>query len=105
MNELSGVSILVVDDEEPFRKLLERNLARYGATVRGAASAEEALALLREAEPDLAVLDISMPGMSGIELLAKIRADHPSTEAIMLTGHATIETAIEAMKLGAYDYI
>src|SRR5262245_13620531 len=105
MNELNGVKVLVVDDEEPFRKLLERNLSRSGASVRGAGSGEEALVMLRAEEPDLAILDISMPGISGIELLARLRAEHPATEAIMLTGHGTVETAIEAMKLGAYDYL
>ncbi len=102
---LNGVRILVVDDEEPFRKLLERNLSRSGAVVRGAGSAEQALLTLRGFEPDLAILDISMPGLSGLELLARLRAGHPATEAVMLTGHATIDTAIEAMKLGAYDYL
>ncbi len=105
MSDLAGVNILLVDDEEPFRKLLERSLSRAGALVRGAGSREEAARLLAEAEPDIAILDVSMPGMSGIELLARIRAERPQTEAIMLTGHATVETAIEAMKLGAYDYL
>jgi len=105
MTELEGVSILLVDDEEPFRKLLERNLSRAGAVVRGAGSGEEAVRLIAESEPDVAILDVSMPGMSGIDLLARLRAERPSAEAIMLTGHATVETAIEAMKLGAYDYL
>jgi DNA-binding NtrC family response regulator len=105
MNDLTHIKILVVDDEEPFRKLLERNLSRSGATVRGAGSGEEALSLIRDAEPDLAILDISMPGIGGIELLSRLRSEFPAIEAIMLTGHATVETAIEAMKLGAYDYL
>jgi DNA-binding NtrC family response regulator len=100
-----SIRVLVVDDEEPFRRLLERNLARSGATVVGAGSGEQALERARELDFDVALLDIAMPGISGIELLSRLRADHPALEAIVMTGHGTIESAIEAMKLGAYDYL
>ena len=97
--------VLIVDDEEPFRKLLERNLGRLGAEVIGAASAEAALALLSERDFDVAVLDIRLPGLSGVELLGELRRVSPTTEAIMMTAHGTIDLAIEAMKLGAYDFV
>jgi len=100
-----GIRILLVDDEEPFRKLLERNLSRAGAAVKGAGDGRGALDLLRSHEFDVAIVDITMPGMGGVELLSHVRRDHPQTETIMLTGHATVDSAIEAMKLGAYDYL
>jgi DNA-binding NtrC family response regulator len=99
------VRILVVDDEEPFRKLLEKSLARSGASVVGVGSGEKALERAREADFDLAIIDIAMPGMSGLDLLARLKADFPAMEAIVITGHASIESAIEAMKRGAYDYV
>src|SRR6202158_1094813 len=99
----SSTKIMVVDDEEPFRKLVERNLARSGATVLGAGSGEQALERARDVELDIALLDVSMPGISGIELLSRLKADHPGLEAIVMTAHGTIESAIEAMKLGASD--
>ncbi|MHC4392644.1 MAG: sigma-54-dependent transcriptional regulator [Planctomycetota bacterium] len=97
--------LLIVDDEEPFRKLIERNLRRAGASVTGVGSGEDALVLLTREEFDVCVLDLTMPGISGIELLRELKELNPTIEAIMITGHGTIETAIEAMKLGAYDYI
>ncbi|MFC1707155.1 sigma-54-dependent transcriptional regulator [Planctomycetota bacterium] len=99
------VQVLVVDDEEPFRKLIERNLRRQGAQVDGAGTGERALELIEIKEYEVAILDIRMPGISGIELLSELKAVRPVTEAIVITGHATIDSAIEAMKLGAYDYV
>ncbi|GIW70632.1 MAG: sigma-54-dependent Fis family transcriptional regulator [Planctomycetota bacterium] len=99
------VRVLVVDDEEPFRKLLQRNLARGGMEVDGAGSGEEALRRLSSREYDVAVVDIAMPGMSGLELLARVRQQQPETEVIVITGHASVDSAIEAMKRGAYDYV
>ncbi len=99
------MKILVVDDEEPLRDLLTRKLKRLEHTVYSAASGEEALALLPNLDVELFLLDISMPGMSGVELLRHLRDQGQTGEAVMLTGHATVNTAIEAMKLGAYDYL
>jgi DNA-binding NtrC family response regulator len=101
----AAVRVLVVDDETPFRRLLQRNLSRGGMQVDGAGSGEEAVGLVERNPYDVAVLDIAMPGMGGMELLGCIQELQPGTEVIMITGHATVDTAIEAMKRGVYDYL
>lgn len=98
-------NILVVDDEEDFRELMVRRLTRKKFGVRGAASGEEALELLKDRIFDVALVDLIMPGMGGLELLRQLGNLSPETEAIILTGHGTTETAVEAMKMGAYDYL
>ncbi len=99
------VSVLIVDDDAAFRSLVARRLARRGYAVQDAPDAETALAMARERHFDVAILDIALPGMDGVQLLEQLRIVDPDTQAIMLTGHATVETAIRAMKLGAYDYL
>ncbi|RJP69140.1 MAG: sigma-54-dependent Fis family transcriptional regulator [Candidatus Abyssobacteria bacterium SURF_17] len=99
------ITVLIVDDEEPFRTGLCARLKRKGFRTFGAATGEEALAIAREHLLDVALVDIRMPGMNGIELLSKLKETHPSIEVIILTGAASVETALEAMKLGAYDYL
>ncbi len=99
------IRLLVVDDEDPFRLGLCERLERKGFKALGAATSEEAVAIARENLLDVALVDIRMPGMDGIKLLAKLKQAHPSIEVIILTGVATVATAIEAMKLGAYDYL
>ncbi|GAW92013.1 sigma-54-dependent transcriptional regulator [Calderihabitans maritimus] len=99
------VRILIVDDEETFRDLLVRRFQRKGFAVVGAGSGSEALERLEEEFFDVAIVDLKMPGMDGLELLEKIKETQPETQVLMLTGHGTIETAIRAMKLGAYDYL
>ncbi|MBI5117259.1 sigma-54-dependent Fis family transcriptional regulator [Candidatus Poribacteria bacterium] len=99
------IKLLIVDDEEPFRAGLCERLRLKGHDTVEAGSGEEALALAREYLLDVAVVDIKIPGMDGIELLAKLKEAHPSIEVIVLTGVATVATAIDAMKLGAYDYL
>jgi DNA-binding NtrC family response regulator len=96
--------ILVVEDEKLLRDLLERQLTRRGYEVVPCGSGEEALARAQEAEPDLALLDLALPGMSGMDTFKKLRELRPAIEAIMLTGHGSLETAIEAMKAGAFHY-
>jgi DNA-binding NtrC family response regulator len=94
--------ILVVEDEVPLRELLERQLTRRGYEVTAVGSAEEALE--RADDPDVALCDISLPGMSGIDLVRLLKERLPATQSIVLTGQGSIPTAIEAMKLGAYHY-
>jgi DNA-binding NtrC family response regulator len=99
------ISILVVDDEEPLRRLLKKELARKSFQVEVAQDGETALALLKENVYDVVLLDIVMPGIDGIELMKKIKNDPAAPAIIVLTGRATVETAVEAMKNGSYDYL
>jgi DNA-binding NtrC family response regulator len=99
------VSILVVDDERDFVEMLCLRLEGEGHRVRGVYSGQDALKAISRAEPDVVVLDIKMPGMDGIETLKAIKADHPMVEVILLTGHGAIDTAVQGMKAGAFDYL
>lgn len=99
------VRVLVVDDEEGVRNLLQRILEGAGYQVTTAANGKEALYKVSLGETEVVLLDIKMPEMSGIEVLSKLTAESPDTCAIMVTSVAETETAVEAMKLGAYDYI
>ncbi|MEW6660783.1 MAG: sigma-54 dependent transcriptional regulator [Bacillota bacterium] len=98
-------SLLIVDDEAEFRDLLVRRFQRKGHQVVGTASAEGALAVLDERCFDVGIFDIKMPGVDGLQLLELARKAQPDMEVLMLTGYGTIQTAIQAMKLGAYDYL
>jgi len=98
-------SILVVDDERLIRESLYEILRIEGFKARMAASAEEALRVLAGQRIDLIVTDLKLPGTSGIGLLEEVRKDDPETEVIIITGFGTIESAVEAMKKGAYDYV
>ena len=99
------IRILVVDDELSMREFLSILLEREGYDVTVAGSAEEALRLMDTALFDLVLSDVNMPGLSGIDLLARIKQISPETAVLMLTAFSTAEQAVEAMKLGAYDYI
>lgn len=102
---ITSKRIMVVDDEAPFRKLLERRLSKDGNAVEAFESSESALSAAEQKQFDVALVDIKMPGMDGIELLRRIKEIHPSMEVIIITGQGTIDSAIAAMKLGAYDYL
>jgi two-component system response regulator AtoC len=95
------IRILVVDDEEPFRRLLKKELARKGFMVETAADGTTALNFLKDNIFHVILLDIMMPGMNGLSLMKKLQADPAAPVIIVLTGRATIETAVEAMKNGA----
>jgi len=97
--------ILVVDDEHLIRWSLEQNLKKQGYEVVTAGDGEEALRQVREEQPDLVLLDIQMPGISGIEALEKIKEHDEDIVVIMVTAHGGLETAVNAMRLGAYDYV
>ena len=99
------IRVLAVDDEEPFRRLLKKELTRKGFFTEVAPDAGTALRLLKESSFDVMLLDILMPGLNGILLMKKLRADPAPPVIIVLTGKATVETAVEAMKHGAYDYL
>ena len=99
-------NVLLVDDEVPFVEAMTRRLNKRDVNIATAFSGSEALDVLSEdSSIEVVVLDVKMPGMDGIETLAEIRKKFPLQEVIMLTGHATVETGIEGMKLGAFDYL
>lgn len=98
--------VLLVDDEEAFLTTLIKRLDKRGLDCEAVYNGEDALARLKERPSvDVVILDVKMPGMGGIQALQEIKRLHPITEVIMLTGHATTESAIEGMKLGAFDYL
>ncbi len=100
--------VMLVDDEVPFVETMTKRLSKRKRNLKvvEAFSGPEALQRLSsEKNVDVVILDVKMPGMDGIETLREIKRRHPLVEVIMLTGHATIETAIEGMKLGAFDYL
>ncbi|HHW44598.1 response regulator [Desulfofundulus thermobenzoicus] len=97
--------ILIIDDEEHLCWALERALQQEGYHVHTATSGVKGLELIREKQPNLVILDLKMPEMDGLEVLKKAREIQPRMPVIMLTAHGTIETAIEAMKMGAADYL
>jgi DNA-binding NtrC family response regulator len=97
--------VLIVDDEEKFADYLNKRLSNRDYTVAVALSGEEALEKIKEAKFDVVILDVLMPGMDGIDTLRSIKKIKPLTEVIMLTGHASVESGVEGMKLGAYDYL
>ena len=99
------INILIVDDELSMREFLAILLEREGYTVTSAGSAEEALSLLSSSLFDLVISDVQMPGLGGIELLGRIKTMTPETAVLMITAFSEAEQAVEAMKLGAYDYI
>jgi DNA-binding NtrC family response regulator len=97
--------ILVAEDEANLRLVLQKELQRMGHDVRVVPDGEAALKLLEESNVDVLLSDINMPNLDGMELLRRVHQRPNPPEVIMLTGHATVESAIEAMKLGAYDYL
>ena len=96
---------LVVDDEAAVRTLVQRALGEAGYRVLVAASGEEALDIMSQAEVEVMLLDIRMPGLSGVEVLKRAQAEHPDTSVIMVTAVADTQTVVETMKAGAYDYL
>lgn len=99
------IRVLVVDDEEPFRRLLKKELTRKGFSVEVASDGESGLNLVSKDSFDVVLLDIVMPGVDGLSVMKKMMQDPASPSIIVLTGRATVETAVEAMKNGAYDYL
>jgi DNA-binding response OmpR family regulator len=103
--EQQATRILVVDDEAPIRMTLERLLQRRGYSVSVAASGEEALALLDQHSFDLLLLDLKLPGISGLEVAGQARTLQPAAAILLLTGHAAPEDAPDATRLDAFEYM
>ena len=105
MTEELKAKVLLVDDEEDFLATLAERLEARGLKVTTANNGENALASIEAEAFDLVVLDLAMPGLDGLETLKRIKARQPEAEIIMLSGQGSIKTSIEAMKLGAEDFI
>jgi len=97
--------VLLVDDEQDFVEMLSLRLKEVEEKVTVAYSGKECLETLKNKEIDVVILDIKMPGMDGMETLKEIKKRFPLVEVIMLTGHGSTETAVEGMKMGAFDYL
>ena len=103
---MAVANVLLVDDEAPFVETMTKRLTKRKLEVKTASNGPEALTVLdKHPAVEVVILDVKMPGMDGVETLKEIKKRHPLVEVIMLTGHATVETAIEGMKLGALDYL
>jgi two-component system NtrC family response regulator len=100
-----AAKILVIDDDTSLRRVLEYNLEEQGYGVRTAATGEEGMELFAEQEPDLVITDLKMPGMGGFQVLSAVKELDPETIVIVITAFGDVETAVKAMKLGAYDYV
>ena len=99
------IKILLVDDEEDFVEMLSLRLKAVGEEVTPAHSGKECLQVLEQRDIDVVILDVKMPGMDGIETLQEIKRRFPLVEVILMTGHGTVESAIEGKALGAFDYL
>ena len=102
---MSKHRILVVDDDESLRRVMQMQLEEAGYEVLVACQGADGLNLIEDITPDLVITDLKMPGISGLDLLRKLREAYPETTVIMITAFGTVSTAVEAMKAGAYDYI
>jgi len=98
-------NILIVDDEPLIRKFLVETLQRMGFAVQDVSDGAQALRKIKAETFDLILTDIKMPGLTGMELLRKVREESPESVVVMMTAYATVESAVEAMKMGAFDYI
>jgi DNA-binding NtrC family response regulator len=98
-------NILVIDDEESMRDSCRQTLSRNGNRVETAEDGLKGLTMLKEQSFDVVILDLKMPGLSGMEILKRIKDSDPAAVVIVITGYATVESAVEAMKNGAYDFI
>jgi two-component system, NtrC family, response regulator AtoC len=101
----SVLHVLIIEDEPILAKNIRGYLVRYGYEVRIANTAEAGLSELETFNPDIVVLDFNLPGMNGLEALARIRAIHPRIKVIMMTGHGSIDLAVKAMRAGAADFV
>lgn len=98
-------NVLIVDDEQEFRTMTMKRLVKRKIHCDGAENGEQALERIKKGDIDVVLLDVKMPGMDGIETLQEIKRMRPLTEVVMLTGHASVESGIDGMKLGAFDYL
>jgi DNA-binding NtrC family response regulator len=102
---MSAGKVLVVEDDDSLRRVTQLHLEKLGFTTSASPDAEQALTMLEESAYDVLLTDLHLPGMSGIDLLKRVKMEHPEMAVIVITAFATVASAVEAMKSGAYDYI
>lgn len=102
---MKDIHCLIVDDEEEFLNVMIKRLRKRELSISGVQSGEEALTYLENEPVDIVLLDVKMPGMDGIQTLRTIKDHYPGVEVILLTGHASLEAAVEGLDLGAFDYM
>jgi DNA-binding NtrC family response regulator len=102
---MEAIQVMLVDDEVEFLETLIKRMKKRNVDITGVKSGEEALLALDQNQVDVVILDVRMPGMDGIQALREIKRRHPLIEVIMLTGHASVEVAVQGMELGAFDYL
>ena len=103
---MSHVKLLLVDDEERFLSTTRILLEKRGVgNVQTATNGADALKIMRKERIEVVVLDVKMPGMDGVEVLRRVKQEHPLVEVIMLTGHASVESAVDGLRFGAFDYV
>lgn len=102
---MTRYDILLVDDEQDFREIMTKKLTKRNLQCDSAPDGATALAMIKTKRYDVVLLDVKMPGMDGIETLREIKRLAPLTEVVMLTGHASIESGIDGIKFGAFDYL
>jgi two-component system OmpR family response regulator len=102
---MASFRVLIVDDEEEFVETIVKRLKERGLAAEGVTSGKQALELMQTQDFDVVILDVKMPGMDGIETLREMKKRKPTTEVIMLTGHGSVESGIQGLQLGAYNYV
>ncbi|RJP17515.1 MAG: response regulator [Candidatus Abyssobacteria bacterium SURF_5] len=102
---MNSINLLLVDDEEQFLSTAKRLMEKRGVSTFVCTNGFDAIRILKERRIDVVLLDLKMPGINGVEVLRKIKQNHPDIEVILLTGHASVESAVEGLKLGAFDYL
>ena len=102
---MATAKVLVVEDDDSLRRVTQLHLNKLGFITAATANAEEALRVMAESPYEILLTDLHLPGMSGMDLLKRVRLEHPESVVIVVTAFGTVASAVEAMKLGAYDYI
>jgi DNA-binding NtrC family response regulator len=103
---MSNFRVLIVDDEDDFREVIAKQLTRKGLACAGAPNGQTAIEMVKASGPyDVVLLDVKMPGMDGVATLQELKKIAPMTEVVMLTGHASVESGINGIKFGAFDYL
>ena len=102
---MENLNLLIVDDEERFLNTTKALLEKQGISTSIAINGYEALKIMEERPADVVIIDVKMPGMDGVEVLTKIKHRFPLVQVILLTGHASVESAVEGLKMGAFDYL